>query len=60
MPNGNVLVDVWEWITPAEAIAAGRTITTNGFWSGAVVELHPDFGHQDGGAGMEMEVLGPH
>jgi hypothetical protein len=45
MPNGNVLVNVWEKITNKEAYKAGRDtlLDTSGyFWSGRIVELQPD------------------
>lgn len=43
MPNGNVLVDIWEYISPAEAIAAGRkpAITGTALWSARIEELQP-------------------
>jgi len=44
LPNGNILVIVWEMKTYAEAIAAGRQTLNNSLnmmWSEAVLELEP-------------------
>ena len=42
LPNGNVLMIVWEIMTPAEAIAAGRdpdSIQGYQFWSDKIIEV---------------------
>lgn len=42
LPNGNLLIIAWEIVTPAEAIAAGRTAPSNGdLWPTLLVELEP-------------------
>lgn len=46
MPNGNVLAVVWEFIPKKVAEAKGRRMfscDSAGIWSGALVELEPDF-----------------
>ena len=45
LPNGNVLVIVWERMSTDDAIAAGRdpeTMTSTSLWSEAIFELQPD------------------
>jgi len=43
MPNGNVIVAVWEKLTPAQAIAAGRNpaILASELWSCKLTEIQP-------------------
>ncbi len=44
MPNGHILLLVWESKTQAEAIAAGRrpnTVTGGGLWPEVIVEIEP-------------------
>ena len=43
LPNGNILVIVWEYKTTAEAIAAGRdpTLLGNSLWGEKIIELQP-------------------
>lgn len=43
LPNGNILVDVWEKMTRAQALAAGRKPSLLGFnlYSAKVIELKP-------------------
>jgi hypothetical protein len=44
LPNGNVLMILWEYKTPEEAIQAGidpTLITDNGLWVDAVFEVQP-------------------
>jgi hypothetical protein len=45
LPNGNVLLLVWEAKTSAEVLAAGRDpeqISEDGLWPDAVLEIEPD------------------
>jgi hypothetical protein len=43
MPNGNILVVIWEKYSPAEAIAAGRnpSFLGNSLWSTKIIEIEP-------------------
>ena len=43
LPNGNVLISVWEYHTRNEALAAGRNPATimNALWSDAILEVRP-------------------
>jgi Arylsulfotransferase (ASST) len=50
LPNGNVLMIVWDLKTEAEAVAAGRdpsTIAQGTVWSEKIIEVHPT-GSQSG------------
>lgn len=45
LPNGNVLAIAWEFISGADAIAAGRdplTITETNLWPDKIIEIEPD------------------
>lgn len=42
LPNGNILVLVWELKTKAEASQAGRKTSGNTIWSEKVIEIKPD------------------
>jgi hypothetical protein len=44
LPNGNVLINAWEYKTKAEAVAAGRDpgqLTQNELWPDHVIEVEP-------------------
>ena len=43
MPNGNILLAVWEVISDSEALASGRDPSNLGssLWSGKIIELEP-------------------
>ena len=44
MPNGNVLLTAWDYISPEEALKAGRKpdqLSENGIWVDTVVEVKP-------------------
>jgi hypothetical protein len=44
MPNGNILMIAWEFITAAEAVVAGRnpnTVNDSGLWPDHIVEVDP-------------------
>lgn len=42
LPNGNILIIVWDHKTSAEAAQAGRTTSGNTLWSEKIVEIQPD------------------
>ncbi len=44
LPNGNILMIVWEYKTQSEAIAAGRNpslLTISGLWPDKIIEVEP-------------------
>jgi hypothetical protein len=43
LPNGNILVIVWDSKTKAEATQAGRNVSGNTLWSEKIIEIQPDF-----------------
>lgn len=42
LPNGNILVVVWEAYTSAEVNSAGRSTTPATLWSDKIIEIQPD------------------
>ncbi len=42
MPNGNVLVDVWEYIDASDPKMRTTCPPSGGLWSGMIIELEPD------------------
>ena len=55
LPNGNVLLVAWHYVSKQDAIAAGRhpeSISDEGIWPDKVVEVKQTGGRNQRGAGV--------
>lgn len=56
LPNGNILMVVWDSYTSAEAAQAGRTTSGSKLWAEKIVEVQPDLSNGGGTVVWEWKV----